>query len=109
MKTILTPVRVLIVLFLIPAIWMSTGCNKKENEPIPSYAQTNLVSDSSNISANRVDPDLGNPWGIAVGPTGAFWISANETGKALVYDGNGNPILSGINMPSNGSAAAPTG
>lgn len=108
MKSILTPVKVLIVLFVISAIWMSAGC-KKDNEPVPSYVQTNLVSDTSAIAANRVDPNLGNPWGIAIGPTGAFWISANATGKSVIYDASGNQLLASVSMPLNGSVAAPTG
>jgi hypothetical protein len=44
------------------------------------YKQTNLVSDQAGLAA-IVDPNLVNPWGIAVPPTGgAFWVANNGTG-----------------------------
>jgi hypothetical protein len=46
---------------------------------VPAYAEThfsvtNLVSDGA-VPAKIVDPNLINPWGIAMSPTSPFWIS----------------------------------
>src|ERR1043166_1078096 len=48
---------------------------------------TNLVADQPGIAPNT-DPDLGNPFGIAHGPSGPLWVSDNATGKSTLYDRN---------------------
>jgi uncharacterized protein (TIGR03118 family) len=68
------------------------------------FLQTNLVSDISGM-ALHLDPNLVNPWGIAVNPNGPIWISDNGTGLSTLYDGNGNlqsPVVT-IPPPSNGN------
>lgn len=79
------------------------------------YLQHNLISDLPQ-HAERRDPNLVNPWGVAFSATGPFWVSDNETGVATVYTGNGksfpqdNPLVVTIPPPTNGMGpAAPTG
>jgi len=55
-----------------------------------SYQQTNLVSDVPGLAAHT-DPNLRNPWGTSTGPGLPIWVSDNATGKATLYDGQGNP------------------
>lgn len=55
------------------------------------YIQKNLVSDLPNV-AERTDPHLVNPWGIAFAPMGPFQISDNGTGVSTAYDENGRPF-----------------
>ena len=75
----------------------ATGCRKKSSAVAASvYQQVNLVSDVSGYNAARIDPNLGNAWGIAIGPTGAFWISANHTALGPVYDRNGTQLLPAV-------------
>jgi uncharacterized protein (TIGR03118 family) len=56
------------------------------------------VSDLAN-KALITDPNLQNPWGIAINPTGDFWISNNATnggaGSSTLYGGdvNGSPFF----------------
>ena len=64
--------------------------------------------------AQRTDPNLVNPWGITLGTNSGLWVSDNGTGKATVYDGNGQPIPSGspliVTIPNpSGGTSAPTG
>jgi len=79
-----------------------------------SYTQTNLVSDGS-VPAATISDNLINPWGISHSPTGPFWISANGTGLAVVYDGAGNLVpIAGhdaitIAAPQGVDTSAPTG
>jgi uncharacterized protein (TIGR03118 family) len=72
--------------------------------------ETDIVSDG-NVPAAVTDTNLLNAWGISHSPTSPFWVSANGSGLAEVYDGQGNLQLSVTIPPPPGSAgpAAPTG
>src|SRR5262245_25750947 len=50
---------------------------------------TNLISDQAGVAAMQ-DTDLVNPWGIAMAPTGPFWIADNHTDRATIYFGDVN-------------------
>ena len=52
--------------------------------------QTNLVSDVT--GAATTDPNLVNAWGIARGPTTAFWVADNHAGVSTLYNGAGHPF-----------------
>jgi len=52
-----------------------------------SFVQTNIVSDGS-VPAMKTDPNLLNPWGIAIGK--AFWIDSPGSGLSLIDDAQGN-------------------
>src|SRR5262245_32584632 len=81
----------------------------------PTFSQTNLVSDVPGM-AKTTDPNLVNPWGMALGLNSGIWISNNGSGKATTYDGTGQPIPSGspqtVTIPAPGTGAgksSPTG
>ena len=65
-----------------------------ENQEV-AITQTNLVADSSQTvgvtPTTTIDPNLINPWGVAESPTGLFWVSANGTGVATIYNAAGMP------------------
>ena len=75
-----------------------------------AFFETNLVSDLAGY-ANRVDPNLVNPWGIATSATSPFWINDNGTGLSTVYNSSGTPSLVVTIPPPGGSTntAAPSG
>jgi uncharacterized protein (TIGR03118 family) len=59
------------------------------------------------------DPNLINPWGIALNPTlNVFWMSDNRTGVSTLYDGNGQPAPAGspliVTVPASNSSPAGT-
>ena len=60
-----------------------------------TFTQTNLVSDVPGM-ARITDPNLVNPWGLALGTNSGLWVADNGAGKATIYDGDGNPIPSGL-------------
>ena len=76
----------LLVGLLLPAIFWSCGDGGDSNNAgtVPAATgsagmvvhQTNLVSDQPN-QATTTDPNLVNAWGIAQGPTTAFWVADN--------------------------------
>src|SRR5258707_14530453 len=56
------------------------------------YLQENLVSDLASPPGGApkiVDSNLVNPWGVAYGPTGPFWVANQGTATATLYTGNG--------------------
>lgn len=103
-------------IILISFLFAATGCRHRDNDFVPpifdhSYIQTNLVSNVSGYGNARIDANLSNAWGIAIGPTGAFWISSNHQGLTTIYDRNGAELLQPISIPFNGTpnAGSPTG
>ena len=86
---------------------VSSGCKKKSDSTItpsgPSYQQVNLVADTAGLGAAIIDINLKNAWGIAIGPTGALWISSNHKGLATIYDRNGATLLTPVAIPSQGT------
>jgi uncharacterized protein (TIGR03118 family) len=69
-----------------------------------AFKQTALVSDGTDKSAVTTDPLLINPWGLAQGATGAFWISNQNSGTSTLYDATGTPLPPGnqliVNIPA---------
>src|SRR5262245_3078643 len=83
-----------------------------------NFAQTNLVTDDQTVLANlglapaaRTDPNLVNPWGIALGTNSGLWVAENGTGTAESFDGGGQAIQPAVTIPGPGGtgASAPTG
>lgn len=79
---------------------------------VTSFQQTNLVS-SVVGQAPVTDPNLRNPWGIAVGPSTPFWIANEVTSTSTVYNGAGQPFPVGnpliVSIPALGNPRGPTG
>jgi len=57
--------------------------------PATAFAQINLISDVAG-TAQFTDPNLHNPWGLAVSPTGDFWVANAGTGTVTLYSGDVN-------------------
>src|SRR3954465_11587242 len=64
----------------------------------PAFVQTNLVSDGA-VAATHTDPNLVNPWGIAVTRFGTTWVSDEGTGTSTVYDQAGTPGTPVVTIP----------
>jgi uncharacterized protein (TIGR03118 family) len=76
-----------------------------------SYQQINLVSDVPG-QADRTDPKLVNPRGIAVVPNGNLWVADNGTGVSTIYHADGSPLSLVVTVPpptGSTDTAAPTG
>jgi uncharacterized protein (TIGR03118 family) len=98
---------------VLSVIWLSVSAHSTRAQD--NYHRINLVSDIPGV-ALRTDPNLINPWGIAFSAAGPIWIADNNSGKATVYqaDGQGFPLGSPLVVtvpPPHGSngQAAPTG
>ncbi|MFL6261317.1 MAG: TIGR03118 family protein [Thermoanaerobaculia bacterium] len=72
-------------------------------EPGNSYHQRNLVSNGG-VPAEHVDPDLVNGWGLAASAAGPWWVNAADSGKSLLYNGEGVKNALVVAVPG-----APTG
>jgi uncharacterized protein (TIGR03118 family) len=75
--------------------------------PQNNYLVHNLASDLAN-TADHLDPNLVNPWGVGFGPT-PFWVGNNGTGTATLYGGAGAPIPLIVTIPqaANAGTAGP--
>lgn len=106
-----------LLIILSSFLFAVVGCRHHDRDDIippifnNNYIQTNLVSNVSGYGNARIDANLANAWGIAIGPTGAFWISSNHKGLTTIYDRNGAQLLQPISIPFQGTANAgsPTG
>jgi uncharacterized protein (TIGR03118 family) len=72
-------------------------------EPGNSYSRRDLVSDGG-VPAEHLDPDLINGWGLAASATGPWWVNAADSGKSLLYNGEGVKNALIVSVPG-----APTG
>src|ERR1700737_5048930 len=56
----------------------------------------NLQSDIAGV-AEQVDPNVVNPWGMALAPSGHIWVADNHTGVSTVYKQDGTPAPNAAN------------
>src|ERR1700737_5239392 len=56
----------------------------------------NLQSDIAGV-AEQVDPNVVNPWGMALAPSGNIWVNDNGTGVATVYHQDCTPAPNSTN------------
>src|SRR5262245_59411335 len=79
-------------------------------QPSTTFTQTNLLSDVPGMAA-RTDPNLVNPWGLALGTNSGLWVAENGAGMAESLDGAGNAVQPAVTIPgpSGPGASAPTG
>src|SRR5690349_9829076 len=87
-----------LLFILLSFLVIPVGCDDDDANPDASYRQVNLVSNVNEYGVSHVDTNLVNAWGMAVGPTGAFWISSTEKEKTTIYDRDGNTLLQAINV-----------
>src|SRR6266508_522799 len=76
-----------------------------------TYSWTNFQSDIPAV-AQHVDPNLVNPWGMAVSPSGTIWVSDNGTGVSTLYHQDGTAVPLVVTIPTaarNREVGNPTG
>lgn len=66
---------------LMLATTLSQGDDRHKSK---GYEPHFLVSDLPGVAMLQ-DTNLVNAWGVSFSPTSPFWVSANETGKAVLY------------------------
>jgi uncharacterized protein (TIGR03118 family) len=90
------------LLMALPLIFIFNACSKGIHE--------NPKNSGINASS-AIDKNLVNAWGIAFGPSGGIWVSANHTGLSTIYDIHGSVLRPPVTIPSsnNKGPGAPTG
>lgn len=73
-----------------------------------NYLVHNLVSDLPN-TADHVDSNLVNPWGVAFSGTSPFWVANNHSGTSTLYDGSGSALSLIVQIPSPAGGTAVVG
>jgi len=75
------------------------------------FSWVNLQSDMAGV-AQRVDPNLVNPWGMALSSSSTIWVADNGKGVATSYNADGSSTGLVVTIPasaSNTEGANPTG
>jgi uncharacterized protein (TIGR03118 family) len=73
------------------------------------YSVHNLVSDGA-ASADEMDQNLKNPWGIVFNPNGFVWVANNHSSTSTLYDGSGVKQSLIVSIPSGSRGdGSPTG
>jgi uncharacterized protein (TIGR03118 family) len=76
--------------------------------PSGAFGMTGLVSNGA-VMGTVNDPNLVNPWGVALAPGIPVWVTNNETQTATAYDPAGNLQLT-VSLPASARGpAGPTG
>ena len=80
---------------IVLASWLSSA-----TAGVLTVGQVNLVSNDTTIHpAMLQDPALKNAWGVSYSPTGPFWVSANGSGVAVLYNVNpANDVVSKVGL-----------
>ena len=68
-----------------PSVALADSHGGDNGHRVLSVSQVNLVSDLSTVGAKVVDPDLKNPWGLALSPTSPLWSANNGTSTSTLY------------------------
>ena len=117
MSTVRTSARAAIAFVLVAAMaWIAS---EADADGLGRYQQRNLVTDvtDGSITAEHVDPNLVNAWGVAFNPFGPVWVAANGTGVSVLYDGSGvaqptttpQPLVVSIPAAAGQDGSNPTG
>src|SRR5262245_18668288 len=80
-KTTVKPTPCYLNLCVLAALFTLTCASSPAED---RYRQFNLVSDLPGVAAVQ-DTNLVNAWGMSFNPTGPFWVSATEKGRAVIY------------------------
>jgi len=84
----------------------------KDPKSLKDFEQVNLVGDNDEYSPAHIDANLVNGWGISFPTSGPAWVSAEGTGKALIFSGEGiASAISPVSIPGAGTSTVghPTG
>src|SRR5881398_3107151 len=110
-KTIIKPMKtsnayIKIALPLLAAAILTATSGRAD-----TYSWTNFQSDIPGV-AQHTDPNLVNPWGMAVSSGGTIWVSDNGTGVSTLYHQNGTALSLVVTIPTsarNKDGGNPTG
>src|SRR6266446_591030 len=105
-------IRSLTVIILAIATSISLAESARgESSSANNFSWVNLQSDIAGV-AKHVDPNLVNPWGMALSSSNAIWVSDNGQGVSTSYNADGTSTGLVVTIPAsatNTEGANPTG
>ena len=100
-RTMSLPISKTAFAFLFAFFLLALGCKKSnERNALKDFHQVNLVDNNGSYGAALHNPTLRNAWGIAFSPGGIAWVNANAGHVSELFDQDGNPIRTPVNIPS---------
>lgn len=93
---------------------LALGWLKAQEYDKALYMQVNLVSNGY-VSAELIDPNLVNPWGVAASASSPLWVSNQGTNTSTLYTvnniqmGTGSPFVVAIPTTGTSGSQGPTG
>jgi uncharacterized protein (TIGR03118 family) len=95
-----------VMVSVIPLISSCSKSSTSSGTKATAFTQVNLIANNASFTGARVDQNLIDGWGIAVGSSGVFWINSARGGVVITCDSTGAQKLAPITIPS---ATAATG
>lgn len=87
---------------------LSGGALMRSTDLAPFYYRVRrLVGDSAASGADHIDANLVNGWGIAFNPYGFVWVADQGSGRATLYDGDGQAQTLVVEVPAAAAASGP--
>lgn len=102
------------LLAVLSILVIASGCKKKNSSTPGSgtdFNVTYLVSDVGTFAGARIDTNLVNAWGVAIGGSGKIWVASTGKDLTTIYDGTGATVIAPIKIPDEGNRSlhGPTG
>jgi uncharacterized protein (TIGR03118 family) len=92
MKTIRTPIVTNLLVLASMCLTITIARAASSTSSANNFSWVNLQSDIAGV-AQRVDPNLVNPWGMALSSSNTIWVADNGAGVATVYNPDGSPVI----------------
>ena len=91
-------------IFLISTLVLAVSVGLASAAEKNNYQATILAGNEADEDFHTTDPLLQNSWGLAAGPTTAWWVANNGSNTSTLYNGAGDKIPLEVVVPG-----APTG
>jgi uncharacterized protein (TIGR03118 family) len=105
--------RKVIITAALASVGFAGAGSAAQAAPSDQYVVRNLVSSSALVPADRIDPNVKNPWGLVSSPTSPWWPANNGSNTSTIIPATGAVNNTVVQVPGgptgivwNGTAGA---